>query len=186
MTVRSIHADPPPLFKDGDCVAYNELVERGPGHGFPSPILPSPSTGSEILHLGFPVPRSFPARIPQRHGLGDCCQDRYSTARFMSTPLAQPTTRSAQHPGTSTQTLHSARRHATHTLRNHGVRRKCVVAERTHPSKLWRARDHRTSHPFRAVCRPRSCPARSRRRIRLARRGQSSGTPGRAEPQGRA
>ena len=60
MTVRSIHADPPPLFKDGDRVAYNELVERGPGHGFPSPILPSPSAGSQILHLGFRSPRSLP------------------------------------------------------------------------------------------------------------------------------
>ena len=60
MTVRSIHADPPPLFKNGDCVAYNELVERRPRHGFPSPMLPSPSAGSQIPHLGFPSPRSLP------------------------------------------------------------------------------------------------------------------------------
>ena len=60
MTVRSIHADPPPLFKDGNGVAYNESIQRGLGHGFPSPILPSPSAGSQIPHLGFPFPRSLP------------------------------------------------------------------------------------------------------------------------------
>ena len=61
---------------------------------------------------------------------------------------------------------------------------RCCRRDTSHNPR--RSRDHHTPHPFCAVCRTRSCPAGSRRRIRLARHGPRSGTPRRAKPQGHA